>query len=138
MSTQDSSFIQSEIPVENDPKNDHNFPEEIIEENKLKLTLLPSKRKKTKKVNMIIEGEFTVGSASLVLSTYDRLKQHFDLIKISLRNIVNIDLAAIQLMHVIRSSNTSSEKSIFIDSELSKEDRALLGYAGLTDVLVKQ
>jgi hypothetical protein len=114
------------------------FTENIIQENNIKISLVPSKRKKTKKVNVIIEGEFNIGNAELVKDNCKKLLQHFDFVSITLKNIVDIDLAAVQLLHVLKSAPAFSQKTITIDSELSKEDKSLLGHSGLTDVMSKQ
>lgn len=122
------------------PGNDsgQEFTENIIQENNIKISLVPSRRKKTKKVNVIIEGEFNISNAELVKDNCKKLLQHFDFVSITLKNIVDIDLAAVQLLHVLKSAPSFSQKTITIDSELSKEDKSLLSNSGLMDVMSKQ
>src|SRR6185436_2321590 len=99
------------------------FAEDVIQENNIKISLVPSKRKKTRKVNVIIEGQFNIGNAQLVKENCKKLLLHFDYVSVTLKNITDIDLAAIQLLQVLKSSPELSQKTITIDSELSKEDR---------------
>ena len=121
--------------VVTDTAND--FAEDVIQENNIKISLVPSKRKKTRKVNVIIEGQFNIGNAQLVKENCKKLLLHFDYVSVTLKNIADIDLAAIQLLQVLKSSPELSQKTITIDSELSKEDRLLLGTSGLMEVLSK-
>ncbi|MES2678679.1 MAG: hypothetical protein V4635_02285 [Bacteroidota bacterium] len=118
--------------------NQPEFTERVIQENNIKVSLVPSKRKKTKKINVIIEGEFNISNAEIVKENCGKLLHHFDFVSITLKNIVDIDLAAVQLLHVLKSVPAFSQKTITIDSELSKEDRILLGGSGLLDVISRK
>jgi hypothetical protein len=111
------------------------FKEAVIQENNVKLSLVPSKRKKIKKINMIIEGEFNISNAQVVKDNCSKLLQHFDTVSITLKNITDIDLAAIQLLHVLKSSPGFAQRTVTIDSELSKEDKNLINTAGLMGVI---
>lgn len=111
--------------------------EDVIEFSNIKLSLVPSKRKKVKKINIIIEGNFNVTNVSNVKDQCQRLLQYFDVINISLKNIEDIDLASIQLLHLLSSKSELMQKTITIESDLSKDNRALLIGAGLLDVLIK-
>jgi hypothetical protein len=111
------------------------FKEAVIQDNNIKLSLVPSKRKKTKKINMIIEGEFNISNAQVVKDNCSKLLKHFDTVSITLKNITDIDLAAIQLLHVLKSTPGFSQRTVTIDSELSKEDKSLINTAGLMAVV---
>ena len=127
--------LENSIPVQAEVTSDEATEvlnmEQKIESRNLRLSLVPSKRKKVKKINMIIEGEFNVGNADLVLENYEKLREHFDFISISLRNIDDIDLAAVQLLRMLKCFQEFSQKTITIDSELSQEKRNLLSVSGL-------
>ena len=114
------------------------FTDKIIEENNIKISLVPSKRKKVKKINMNIEGDFTINNVQMVKENCQKLLQHFDLVNINLKNILDIDLAAIQLLQVLNTSSSFLQKTIIVESELSKDDRALIVSAGLMEVMTKQ
>jgi len=127
--------LENSIPVQAEMTSDQATEvlstEQKIESRNLRLSLVPSKRKKVKKVNMIIEGEFNIGNADLVMENYEKLREHFDFISISLRNIDDIDLAAVQLLRMLKCFQEFSQKTITIDSELSQEKRNLLSVSGL-------
>jgi ABC-type transporter Mla MlaB component len=112
--------------------------EQIIEENKIKISLFPSRRKKTKKVNVVIEGEFNISTVQAVKENCQKLLQHFDLICITIKNVDEVDLAAIQLLHVLDLLSKSMEKTITVESDLSKDDKALIISSGLIDVMSKR
>src|SRR5436190_20179312 len=106
----------------------------VQEKHQLKITLVSTKRKKVRKISMVIEGEFNIRSAAFVKENCERLLSHFDMVSVNLKNLVDIDLAAVQLLHVLTSSQDLSGKTISIDSELSKEDKLLFENAGLSGV----
>jgi ABC-type transporter Mla MlaB component len=112
--------------------------EQIIEENKIKISLFPSRRKKTKKVNVVIEGEFNISTVQAVKENCQKLLQHFDLICITIKNVDEVDLAAIQLLHVLDLLSKSMQKTITVESDLSKDDKALIISSGLIDVMSKR
>lgn len=109
--------------------------ETIIEEKNLRIQLIPSRRKKTRKVNMIIEGDFSIRTADLVKTHIGALLPQFDVIALALKNITAIDLTAVQLVQVISSPGILPQHSITVESELSREDRALLVNAGLLEII---
>ncbi len=118
--------------------NEYDFTERIVTENNVTLNLFPSRRKKVKKVNMVIEGEFNISSVQFVKDNCQKLLLHFDMVNISLKNVIDIDLAAIQLLQVLKSSAAFMQKNITIESELSKDDKALLLSAGLMEIMSKR
>jgi hypothetical protein len=118
--------------------NEQSFTEKVIQEKNIRISLVPSKRKKVKKVNIIIEGEFTISTAAIVKEHCYKLMQHFEVVSITLRNVTDIDLAAIQLLRVLKVSPTFSQRTITIDSELSKKDKSLLNTAGLIELVSRQ
>jgi hypothetical protein len=111
---------------------------EIIQEKNIRISLIPSKRKKTKNVNILIEGGFNVSTAGLVKEHCVKLTQYFDHMSVTLKNIEDIDLAAIQLLRALKVSPPFSEKTITIDSELSADDRSLINASGLMDFVSKK
>lgn len=108
-----------------------------IEEQGVKIAFIPSKRKKTKKINVIIEGVFTLSNAAFVMEKISPSFKDFDSIDIVLKNIQQIDLAAVQVLQHLKKAEAANNKSITLDAELSKEDRALLFNSGLMALLTK-
>ncbi|PBQ33766.1 hypothetical protein CNR22_18920 [Sphingobacteriaceae bacterium] len=113
------------------------FLPSIVEEQGVKLSFQPSKRKKTKKISILIEGMFTLQNAGFVKEKISLSLHAYDFIDITLKNIEQIDLAAIQVAHLLKTNAALSNKHISLDAELSKEDRSLLFNAGLMALLTK-
>ncbi|MES2760870.1 MAG: hypothetical protein V4677_01635 [Bacteroidota bacterium] len=118
--------------------HEYDFNEKIITENNITLSIFPSKRKKVKKVNIVIEGQFNITNVRFVKDHCHNMLQYFDLVNITLKNVVDIDLAAIQLLHVLNSSTQLQHKTIIIESELSKDDKALIISAGMLELMSKR
>jgi len=109
--------------------------ETIIEEKNLRIQLIPSRRKKTRKVTMIIEGDFSIRTTGLVKAHVEALLPQFEVISIALKNITAIDLTAIQLVQVLSSPDALPQHTVTVESELTREDRALLVNAGLLEII---
>ncbi|WP_317898009.1 hypothetical protein [Aurantibacillus circumpalustris] len=107
------------------------------EEQGVKLIFTPSKRKKTKKINIGIEGIFNLSSANYVRESILPAIYEFETIDISLKNIQQIDLSALQLLHYMQQLTIENQKQISFDAELSTEDRSLLFNAGLKQLITK-
>ena len=108
-----------------------------VEEQNIKLVFLASKRKKTKKINLLIEGNFSLANAALVNEKVIPALESFDHLDIVLKNINQIDLAAIQLLYTLKKTQAAIDKTVTIDAELSKEDRSVLFNSGLMGLLSK-
>ena len=111
--------------------------EQVIDENNIRISLIPSKRKKTKKINIVVEGCFTVATTGLAYEKIMPAIPHFDFIDFSLRKIEQIDLVAIQLLYYIKNKYSTTNKTITIEADLSTEDRAVLFNSGLMGLLTK-
>ena len=108
-----------------------------VEEQGVKILFAPSKRKKIKKINVVIEGTFTLNNAEFVRETIRPVFEGFDSIDIALKNIQQIDLAAVQLLYYLKKTETTEAKNITLDADLSKEDRSVLFNSGLMELLTK-
>src|SRR3954466_835941 len=73
-----------------------------FEKNGIKIEFVPSNRKKTKKINVNIEGEFTLKNTMEAAHAITPVFEQFDLVSIMLKNITSIDLAAIQCLFKIK------------------------------------
>ncbi len=118
--------------------NEFDFTEKIITENNLKISLFPSKRKKVRKINVVIEGGFNITNIQVIKDNCFKLLQYFDMLNITLKNITDIDLTGIQLLQVLNSSSEFMQKTISIESELSKDDKALIMSAGMMELVSKR
>jgi ABC-type transporter Mla MlaB component len=109
----------------------------VMEEFGVQLNFTPSKRKKTKKINICIEGSFNLTSSNFVKKKIGLVLTDYDIIDISLKNIKQIDLSAIQLLYYLQQAHEENQKTITVDAELSNEDRLLLFNAGLKKMLTR-
>ena len=108
-----------------------------VEEQGVKIIFTPSKRKKTKKISVVIEGIFILNNAEFVKETIAPVFNDFDTIDIALKNIQQIDLAAVQALYNLKKTETTETKTVTLDAELSKEDRSILFNSGLIELLTK-
>lgn len=107
---------------------------EPIEIKNIKVVFTPSRRKATRRISILIEGEFTVNNVSLVKDRVEDVFYNYDYVDVVLKNITLIDLTVIQLFHVLKSLYDGKDKHIFIDAELSKNDKLLFYKCGLADL----
>lgn len=108
-----------------------------LEDLGVNLIFTPSKRKKTKKINIVIEGVFSLSTTKYVRENILPVLHEFEIIDISLKNIQQIDLSALQLLYYMQQNSIENKKQISFDAELSNEDRSLLFNAGLKQLLTK-
>lgn len=110
--------------------------EEVIERNNIKMSILPSKRKRVKKVNVTIEGSFNISSVSFVEENCRKLLQQFDHLGFSFKNIDDIDLAVLQLMYVLQNSPLFSQKTVTVDlADINPELKKLIANSGMANLL---
>lgn len=110
--------------------------EEVIERNNIKMSILPSKRKRVKKVNVTIEGSFNISSVSFVEENCRKLLQQFDHLGFSFKNIDDIDLAVLQLMYVLQTSPLFSQKTVTVDlADIKPELKKLIATSGMANLL---
>lgn len=113
-----------------------NYPDDVDEQN-IKIFFTPSRRKKTRRINVLMEGEFTINNVTLVKEKLQKVFENFDHIDFVLKNIHQIDLSALQLLHTIKAIYTPEGKIVTIDAELSTDDKSLIYSSGLTELLTK-
>src|SRR4051812_31208627 len=74
-------------------KNDTLNPElSTYESNGISIRFVPSNRKKTRKITLIVEGEFTLLNVTTVANKILPVFSQFDVVNINLKNIDSIDL----------------------------------------------
>ncbi|MCE3226848.1 MAG: hypothetical protein K0S32_1399 [Bacteroidetes bacterium] len=101
----------------------------------IQISFMPSKRKKTKKVTINLEGEFTLINASVVFENIMPVFNEFDVVIITLKNIFSIDLAAIQCLYKIKMLQEPNGKTVSVESELTQEYRELVRISGFLPLL---
>lgn len=108
-----------------------------IDEQNLKVLFTPSKRKKTKRVSVLIQGEFTVNTVLLLKEQIFGVFINYDHVDFTISNITQIDLSGIQLLFVIKNIFSESNKIVTLDFDLKKEDRLTMYHSGFSDLLIK-
>lgn len=108
-----------------------------IDEQNLRIFFTPSKRKKTRRITVLIQGEFTVNTVLLLKEQMPLVFINYDHIDFVVNNITQIDLSAIQLLIVIKNIFGASEKKVSLDFDLSKEDRMTMHHSGFSDLITK-
>jgi hypothetical protein len=114
--------------------NINNYPDNIDLKD-FKMAFTPSKRKKTRRISVAINGEFTINNITIVKEQMDLLFFNYDYIDFSFSQITQIDLTAMQLLYVIKDIYNPLGKVITMDFDLSKDDRLLAYHSGLNDFL---
>src|SRR4051812_7350340 len=114
------------VPPSNEIKG---CPDNIITQD-FKMIFTPSKRKKTRRINVLINGEFTINNVILAKEKMDSLFVNFDYVDFVLNETTQVDLTAIQLLNVTRNIFTESGKIVTLDFDLSKQDRLMMYHAG--------
>ena len=106
---------------------------EDFESETLKIAFKPSRRKTQKRIFIEIEGAMTINNVEVLHSRVNDVFTSFDHVELNMSNITEIDLTVIQLFHTIRMSYLSLGKHVYINAELSREDRKLLNACGFTE-----
>jgi anti-anti-sigma factor len=91
-------------------------------------------KKDDKTVEVIIEGEFTIGYAEKVRDKLLSLIEQYDRIEVRVQNLENIDLSAIQILISLRKSLPAGKIKLTL---LLKDDlKPILEHAGLKGILL--
>jgi len=97
------------------------------------IILQPSKRKTVRKTDVFLEGELTVGNIKQLSKEVLEVFERFDIVTFYLKNVQQLDLSCIQLLHYINESFKDKGKKITVSCQLSDDLNALIrnsGYAG--------
>lgn len=114
-------------------KKSKGFSQEDIENDSIKITFKPSRRKTQKRIFIDIEGDVTIKNAELLYSNVNAVFEYFDHVEINMVNIKKVDLSVIQLFHVIRVNYFPQNKFIYLNADFEREDRKLLNVCGFTE-----
>ncbi|MEO9483691.1 MAG: hypothetical protein ABJG47_09610 [Ekhidna sp.] len=92
-----------------------------------------SKRKKVNKIFITIEGKVVINEIRDIQRTILPTFDIYDSLSITLKNITEIDVSGIQLLHYI----SQFAKNVSIDSYFSEKDRQLVSLSGFSEFLHK-
>lgn len=124
------------VDIENNPFISANDAlTEPLESNGLKMNFIPSRRKTTKRVTIIIEGEFNINTIQLAKNRLIATLKNFDYLDIVLKNIIKIDITAIQLLNFIKHTDLFGQKHFTFQDELDQNFKSLLSKCGFTGLL---
>lgn len=118
-------------------ENNTNSPEgsQVIEDNGYRLSISESRRKTVNRVNLVVEGELCLKNV-LSLSKHLRpLLQKYDYLSIQLKNIVELDLASLQLIWHLKKSAGHLGKTVAINAQLASDVQQLIKTAGLNKII---
>lgn len=96
-----------------------------------KIKTVPSKNKKEKKAEIVLENELTIITLETLQHDLVKALNEFDDITIKLKNIENIDLSFIQYLFSLQTSAAVKSKNISFIAEYSDEIKSLLVNTGL-------
>lgn len=132
-----SEINQGVKVVKEDFSGEKNFLSSI-DSNNIKVVFVPSKRKAVRKVDVTIEGVFSINTITLLKDRISGVFENYDYVHITLNNIQQLDLTVVQLFYVLKTIYGSNGKTITIDAKLSKEDKLLLHKCGFSDLLIPE
>ena len=129
------SLTESEPQPQSDsqPASQPQIVYENVDEEAIKITFIPSRRKTQKRILINIEGALTINNVDILYSKVNIVFDNYDFVEVTMTNITDIDLTVIQLFHAIRVAYWPQNKFISINAEFSRDDRKLLNTCGFTE-----
>lgn len=106
-------------------------------ENGISIQFTPSKRKKTRKINILIEGDFSITNVNKVYDVLNNTVSKYDVSDICIKNITQFDLAAIQCLYKLKTKHLNENRTILLESELSESMRSFFHNTGLLPIITK-
>lgn len=97
--------------------------------------LEPSKKKNEKKVNIVFRNELTIFSIEGMKEKVNKVFADYKEINIEVKDVVNMDLSFIQLLHSLKLAASESKKKISLKVNISDDLKTLLNNSDLTKVL---
>jgi hypothetical protein len=126
--------VETIVVTEPEVKTEPSVQYENIENETLKMTFVPSRRKTQKRILINIEGAMNINNVDLLYSKVNVVFENYDFVEVTMTNITDIDLTVIQLFHAIRVAYIPQNKYITINSEFSRDDRKLLNICGFVEL----
>lgn len=133
-----SEFIQTNGSLNGAVTAGENEWNKVLQFGNTTLSFIPSKRKKTRKIVIQIEGDFSIQLIEEISKPVIVCSKEHEVIDILLKNISNIDLSALQFLFWLTETSKLNGITVSVDSELKKEDKELIKAAGLFDIITKQ
>jgi ABC-type transporter Mla MlaB component len=102
--------------------------------NNIQVTVTAQGKGKTKTANILLEGELILRHLQEAAEEIKRAVGNSDNIHVELKNIVNIDLACIQLLISARLTAVAAQKTFICQMELPEEVKNMMAHAGLAQL----
>jgi len=96
-----------------------------------KLKIIPSKNKKDRKAEVVLEKELTISVLESMQAELTGVLNEFENIEIKLKNIESIDLGFIQYLYAFQSTAETRSKNVTLKAECNEETETLLINTGL-------
>lgn len=113
-------------------QNGRPVPDDIVELD-LSVEFKPSKRKTQKRIIVTIKGDISVKNIHLLKEKVPFIFEHYDFVEVKLQEITAIDVAALQLFHLMRVLYGHDKKFVAINAEFTDEQQQLLTACGFTE-----
>ena len=91
-------------------------------------------KKEDKRVEVFIEGEFSIGYTERVKDKLLEIMEQYDKIDVKVQNLENIDLSAIQILLSLKKSLPSDKFKLTV--VLRDDLKPIIEHAGLNDILL--
>jgi ABC-type transporter Mla MlaB component len=101
--------------------------------NNIQISITPQINENAKSVNIILEGELVLKNLHDLATEVKGIIRQYDEITIELKNIINLDLACIQLLLSAKQTAVSQQKRITCKVELPVELNKVMEHSGLAD-----
>lgn len=88
-----------------------------------------------KAANIILGGDLTVKGVTALKSKFVEIKDQFDKVDITVRDVTNLDLSVIQLLLSFRKTFKALDKDLKIEFNLAEEFNDLVAKGGFEELL---
>jgi len=104
-----------------------------IETENMKVEFVPSKRKTQKKIFVHLSGSLTIQNIGEMKNRIPLLFDEYDHVELVLKEVIGIDITAIQLFNIMRVNYHAFGKHTYINAELTNEQKKMLSTCGYSE-----
>jgi len=97
--------------------------------------LEPSKKKNDKKIKIVFRNELTIFSIEGMKDEVNKALKNYEEINIEVKEVVNLDLSFVQLLHSLKLTAAESKKKLSLKVNISDDLKTLLDNSDLSKVL---
>lgn len=111
---------------------------ETLQLNNFSIQFIPSKRKTTRRITLIIEGDFSINNIHAATNRLIEIIKNYDYLDFVLKNIRQLDITAIQLIYFLKSTDIFGPKHFTFQNELDRDQKTLLTKCGFDSLLANK